>query len=375
MTDYYKNINARNITSIALIMFLSFFIYTEFLTDNSVLTYSPNAMWSILIALILFFGFMQKSNSYFLASLLISGVLIYITVLIIFCKNTVGFYIVDEVQAKNLISNTGTKDYIDIIKISGEWIKDQSVTVIFQGEKNVSYPNSQNATIDKIIFELAKSNLKHKIKNEDYMRKDSKKALIITEEFELLNIKNQQDEKLLINMLNEIFYSKFAKNLVLLLKVDNYLNLKANGFCKLIIDKSYKERSLSIDDDTNDVTLKFYTVLNENKKPEISKSEKNNIKKIEITSSEKIVKENKESIKKFMSVNQTLRKNGDRVDNIKKTKNGIEESLKVTLKSVNNGQEKELATETNQNLAFNKGKIQPRKKISNKKRSKRRYKR
>lgn len=230
------------LTVLGLVFVMIFLLISKVFTDNSVMSYSVFLTWSLLFSILpsIIFVLFDLKHSLFM-SCVSSALLATIAIFLIYNRNTVDFYSVDELQAKSFISNTGENDFKDIINFSGEWIKNQSITVIFHGEEKVSYEKGDKATIDSSKFIKSKEAFINKVHHLNNSRKDDSKALIVTENFNLLDIKNQYDEKLLVDMLNEIYYTKFSKNIIILIKLYNFLKLRENGFSRSITDSSKKK--------------------------------------------------------------------------------------------------------------------------------------
>ncbi|KAK6089599.1 hypothetical protein P3W45_001365 [Vairimorpha bombi] len=87
-----------------------------------------------------------ESEAFSFISFISLGSLAALSALLIMYKNTLGFYVIENDVARKLIDNTNLKEFEDVTKISGGWIRNQTVTVLFYGKK-VNYDSSEKALI------------------------------------------------------------------------------------------------------------------------------------------------------------------------------------------------------------------------------------
>ncbi|KAK6089598.1 hypothetical protein P3W45_001364 [Vairimorpha bombi] len=139
---------AAIITIVGLLYIVSFLFSTEVFTDNSVISQSPVLTWCLLLAIIpsVVFCMLNLKLSLFI-SFISLGSLAALSALLIMYKNTLGFYVIENDVARKLIDNTNLKEFEDVTKISGGWIRNQTVTVLFYGKKEVNYDSSEKALI------------------------------------------------------------------------------------------------------------------------------------------------------------------------------------------------------------------------------------
>lgn len=154
-------------------------------------------------------------------------------------KNTVGFYIIKEDIGRKLIGKSNDQ----IIEICGDWVKDQKVTVMFYGKYELSFDKSEVPSIKSNKFIEIRYKFVEKVFKVCDERKTKNKLLVILEDFKSLEIKNLGDQREFLRMINSIYYTKFDKKIIILMKVDDLKNMTRNGFGRRVIDKSKSSMS------------------------------------------------------------------------------------------------------------------------------------
>lgn len=200
---------------------------TEVLFDQSLLSASLLLPILILVLHGVALGYtILKFTKY---SLLVSGgvfvICLGLTIVMFLMKHSVGFYLIEKAEADTIINANDDDAKINTVKA---YTEKKSTSVLFYEIGKSS--NTGKAVDEKKISETCK-NFINQVRDKCKSNKNPKVPVIVKldapSDFE---ISFDENLKKYCKMLQSIFYSKFSKNLVILIPINDINDLGKNGF-------------------------------------------------------------------------------------------------------------------------------------------------
>ncbi|WUR04928.1 uncharacterized protein VNE69_11094 [Vairimorpha necatrix] len=221
---------------IALLFIFTLFIITEYAFDYSIISASYLISFSILglLAFSLIYAGVCRSPFSFLVSILTLITCFILGLILLLMRHTVGYEIISEFDAVNLLDARIDNDVGKTKKKTREWTSKQSISVLFYEQKQYVSDEQDKLLSSEDLIDLKKNFLKS-IYDACNNRKSESDPAIASLYNEIRSKKNLQNY---IKILNSIQWSRFPKNLVILIEILEPKDVVANGFNRNVINHS-----------------------------------------------------------------------------------------------------------------------------------------
>lgn len=238
MLKFKNNLSPLYLLSICILYVCCLLLCTEYLFDCSILAYKTVYVSFVGFSISIPVIYILIGKEGLSSALSICTYLIFISSMLqTLFKTTYGIYYVEDTTAVALIKLIKQSNTKNINTIGNLLTSNFHVNLLLYGEKDIYYDRCLLPLLTKEDVDSRKKDLIDTIFLEGKKRQSTEDIIFIERDLNDLDIRNMGDFSLLAHMLHSIYYSKFNKNTVILLKINNYDELVNCGFNRKIENK------------------------------------------------------------------------------------------------------------------------------------------